>query len=162
MQTNELISGLIEIRLTHLNLAAILEEALKRLQGMSDTPELELPAGKPEVRKTASVEQYLRQLGVPPHFRGYKYVASAVDAVLENPYMLHGRITKELYPHIASKYPGATPAQVERGIRYAIETIFLHGNIDKLSNMFILQNVRGKPTNAAFIATLAEMFRETS
>jgi hypothetical protein len=161
MQTNELISSLDEIRMTHLNSAAILEEAIKRLKG-TDTSEPELPAEKLKGRKANQVERYLRKLGVPPYFKGYKYVSSAVETVLEKPDILHGRITKELYPHIASKYPGATPARVERGIRYAIETIFLQGDADNLHKTFVLRTGQDKPTNAAFIAILAEMFQEAS
>lgn len=159
MQTNELISGLVEIRLSHLNSAAILEEAINKLQGMSDTPEP--PPETPEPQKKSLVK-YLRELGVPPHFKGYKYVTSAVEAVIAKPEILHGGITKELYPLVASKHPGATPSRVERAIRYAVETIFLHGDPTKLHKTFVLRTGQDKPTNATFIATLAEMFQEAS
>lgn len=159
MQNNELISGLNAIRASHLNSAAILEEAINKLQGMPATTEL--PAEAHESR-TPSLVKYLRELGVPPHFKGYKYVTSAVEAVIKKPEILHGGITKELYPLVASKYPGATPSRVERAIRYAVETVFLHGDPDKLHKTFVLRTGQDKPTNATFIATLAEMFQEAS
>ncbi len=157
--TDELICSLDEAKLAVSKLTAVLGTAVEKLQGQEQgtKPLPEVP------RKPATVSQFLSQLGVSPHFKGYQYTAKAIELVLEKPEIFHGGVTKMLYPAIASKFPEATPSRVERNIRHAAEVLFLEGNkTEDLKKLFPRYAEKGKPANAEFIATLAEFLRNAS
>ena len=48
------------------------------------------------------VAKLLKQVGVPPHLKGYEFIKTAVLMVLEDNNILQ-HITKELYPEVAKK-----------------------------------------------------------
>lgn len=94
----------------------------------------------------------LHELKIPASIKGYVMVREAVKLVYHDFDMLRA-ITKELYPAVAMKY-NTTPTRVERAIRHAIEVSWIKSN-HKLYKSFGFD----KPTNAQFIAFLADMFR---
>ena len=65
-----------------------------------------------------------------------------------------------LYPKLAKAFD-ATPAAIERRIRSAVESTWLHGNLQSQSDLFGLtvSAERGKPTNAEFLFLLSEHIR---
>ena len=73
---------------------------------------------------------------------------------------LLGSVTKELYPTVASMN-NTTPSRVERAIRHAIELAWNRGKLETLDALFVytVQNDKGKPTNAEFIAIIADKLR---
>ena len=66
------------------------------------------------------------------------------------------RMTKELYPMIASRV-GSTPSRVERSMRHAIESAFDRGDPLIINGIFgySLSPDKGKPTNWEFIGRMA-------
>jgi two-component system response regulator (stage 0 sporulation protein A) len=54
-----------------------------------------------------------------------------------------------------------TAARVERAIRHAIEIAWTRGNIELLNGVFgyTVSSEKGKPTNSAFIARIADKIR---
>ena len=60
------------------------------------------------------VTEFIHELGVPAHIKGYQYVRTAIMMVVENMELLN-YITKQLYPVIAKKY-STTSSRVERAI----------------------------------------------
>ena len=70
---------------------------------------------------------------------------------------LNKAVTKILYPEIARRY-GTTALRVERCIRSAIETAWDRASPETLPKYFgcTVSSQRGKPSNAEFIALLAE------
>ena len=105
------------------------------------------------------IVQTLRTLGVPAHLEGYGYLKSALEICLNDTSAIRG-VTKTLYPHIADAND-TTPTGVERAIRHAIEIAWARGDKGVLSQYFgnTIDGCRGKPTNAEFIATVAEQLR---
>lgn len=105
------------------------------------------------------VARELARLGVPPHFKGYTYLKDAVTLVVLNPDLLSA-VTKELYPTVA-RMRSTTAQTVERAIRHAIESTWVRGNLKFIEELFAytVDAEKGKPTNASFIARLADHVR---
>lgn len=103
----------------------------------------------------------LLECGIPQHIKGYQYLGTAIEAVLEDPSKLDAGITKVLYPHIA-KVHNTTTSRVERVIRHAIETSFDRIDLDVSAKLFgwSIDGRRGKPTNMHFIAACVEVLKE--
>jgi two-component system response regulator (stage 0 sporulation protein A) len=62
----------------------------------------------------------IRKLGIPAKMIGYKYAIDAIMITLEEPDAIVS-ITKDIYSKIGERY-GTSPTNVERNIRYGIET----------------------------------------
>lgn len=105
------------------------------------------------------IVQALRTLGVPAHLEGYGYLKSALEICLNDTSAIRG-VTKAIYPIIANAND-TTPTGVERAIRHAIEVAWARGDKVALSQYFgnTIKESRGKPTNAEFLATVAESLR---
>lgn len=98
----------------------------------------------------------LREIGVPAHIKGYRFLRDAIIMVANNPEMINA-VTKQLYPEIAEKN-NTTASRVERAIRHAIEVAWDRGDIEVLNRYFgsTVHSLRGKPTNSEFIAMLSD------
>lgn len=100
-----------------------------------------------------SISDKLDRLGVKRELAGHKYLIAAIaihTAIHDFPE------PKVLYQNIADYY-GTTPAAVEKDIRYAIESAWVLGDIEYQHTIFgmSIDEEKGKPTNAEFIARLA-------
>lgn len=105
------------------------------------------------------VTDYIHELGVPAHIKGYQYMRSAIMMVVENMELLN-YITKQLYPEIAKQY-STTSSRVERAIRHSIEVAWNRGRPETMNEIFgyTIDNGKGKPTNSEFIAMVADRVR---
>lgn len=105
------------------------------------------------------VTEFIHELGVPAHIKGYQYIRSAIMMVVENMELLN-YITKQLYPAIAKKY-GTTSSRVERAIRHSIEVAWTRGKPQTMDEIFgyTIDTGKGKPTNSEFIAMVADRIR---
>ncbi len=101
-----------------------------------------------------AVVKCLKELGVPQHLGGYKYLISAICYKYKNPEVTS--VTKVLYPMIAKQF-GSTPSRVERSIRHAIESSWTNGSTEKQHKLFgyAISDSKGKPTNFQFIETIS-------
>ncbi len=110
-------------------------------------------------RLETDVTDMILEVGVPANIRGYQYLREAILLAIADGELLHG-ITKSLYPAIASKF-GTTPGSVERAIRHAIEVAWSRGRMDTIEELFgyTVSNGKGRPTNAEFIAMIADRIR---
>lgn len=115
-----------------------------------------------EAAKDEVITHLIKEIGVPPHIKGYLYLKEAVSLVLENPDILN-RVTKELYPGIA-KHFDSTPQRVERSIRHAIEVVWSRKETHHISKLFGYseEHLESKPTNSQFIAMVADSIRMDS
>ncbi|HHV62642.1 MAG TPA: sporulation transcription factor Spo0A [Firmicutes bacterium] len=117
-------------------------------------------ASNPSMRDLdAQITEIIHEIGIPANIKGYLYLREAILLVMKEMNLL-GRVTKVLYPRIAEKY-NTTPPRVERAIRHAIEIAWSRGNIELLNSIFghTIDMEKGKPTNSAFIARLADKLR---
>lgn len=117
-----------------------------------------VPAARPR-SLDAEVTSVIREVGIPAHIRGYSYLRDAILMVIDNMDLINA-VTKSLYPTIAQKYR-TTPSRVERAIRHAIEVAWNRGNLEAIEEMFgyTVSRDKGKPTNAQFIAMVADRMR---
>lgn len=105
------------------------------------------------------VTDFIHELGVPAHIKGYQYIRSAIMMVVENMDLLNF-ITKQLYPEIAKSY-NTTASRVERAIRHSIEVAWSRGKPEIMNEIFgyTIHTGKGKPTNSEFIAMVADRIR---
>ena len=98
----------------------------------------------------------IRRLGVTSKYKGYYYLAEAVNMVMEQKDR-HIRITKDIYPYLARKYI-TTPSNIERDIRTVINTCWETNKdgLDKIAGY----PLKFKPTNSEFIYMLAYYLSE--
>ena len=120
------------------------------------------PAAKQEEREVdleTLVTEFMHELGLPAHIKGYQYIRTAIMMVVNNMELLN-YITKQLYPDIAKQY-GSTPSRVERAIRHSIEVAWTRGRPETMNNVFgyTIDTGKGKPTNSEFIAMVADRIR---
>ena len=96
------------------------------------------------------------EIGVPRHLLGYVYLYEAVAMTVENRDML-SRLTTAVYPYIAKKF-ASSKSRVERSMRFAVESAWNRGRVDKIEEMFgyTVRSDVGRPTNGEFIAMAAE------
>lgn len=101
----------------------------------------------------------IRQLGIPAHIKGYRYLKYALILCVKNSEMITS-VTKLLYPAVAAKF-NTTPSCVDSNIRRAIDNVWNKGNMVTLSQYFgrTVFTRKRKPTNAEFIASISEMLR---
>lgn len=102
------------------------------------------------------VTDILREMGIPPHIKGYRYLREAILLAVEDSTVL-GSITKVLYPGVACRFE-TTSARVERDIRRAICVAWERGDAVTRRRYFhnTVSNLKGKPTNSEFIAMIAD------
>lgn len=114
----------------------------------SETPDLE-----------TMVTDFIHELGVPAHIKGYQYIRTAIMMVVKDMDLLNF-ITKQLYPEIAKTY-STTSSRVERAIRHSIEVAWSRGREETMNAIFgyTIDNGKGKPTNSEFIAMVADRIR---
>ena len=137
-------------------------DTIKNFSNSSRRTSFEVIA-KEEDKKTydleALVTEFIHELGVPAHIKGYQYVRTAIMMVVENMELLN-YITKQLYPVIAKKY-STTSSRVERAIRHSIEVAWSRGRPETMNQIFgyTIDTGKGKPTNSEFIAMVADRIR---
>ena len=112
-----------------------------------------------EAALVPTIHRSLGQLGTPAHVRGYRYLAYALELVVQEEGLLDA-ITKGLYPRIARKFD-TTAARVERALRHAIELTWDRGDIQVLYSYFgnTVSAAKGKPTNSEFVAQISKAIR---
>ncbi len=115
--------------------------------------------GHDEEELTQRISNYLHNIGIPSHIKGYKFLTNAVILVYKD-FNILDSITKKLYPTVAKNF-GTTDSRVERAIRHAIEVAWKDESnkeyIDK--NLAPMITFAKKPTNSEFIASLTDLLR---
>jgi hypothetical protein len=99
------------------------------------------------------VADLMKEIGVPPHLRGYDCIYHALCIILSNREYLVD-ITDNLYVAVADRIkPGYTKHTVERNIRKAIEATFNRGDPDHIQALFggTVNINKGKLTNLEFL-----------
>lgn len=107
-------------------------------------------------RLESEVTEMLRELGVPAHVNGYRYLREAILLAVDDIELL-GAMTKQLYPAIAHRF-STTRQNAEKAMRRAIELAWEHSDCEALAKYFGRSRSmrREKPTNSEFIASIAD------
>ena len=95
----------------------------------------------------------LRELGIPAHIKGYRYIIAAVKYLRKNPNSIY-HVIKELYPEAGKSCGEEKTNRVERGIRHAISL----ASSDDNTWLKVLGRVGPMP-NGEFLAALDETIR---
>lgn len=106
-----------------------------------------------------SIDRALSDLGIPSHLLGYAYLQTAIDLVVGHPEAAYA-VTSCVYPGVAMRY-GTTAQLVERAIRHAVERGWSRCD-EAVREMYFggkIHSARQKPTNAEFIARIANLVR---
>lgn len=137
-----------------------LDVLVRRILEIANGPDIPVrKTGAVVTEAERQVSRIFAELGIPAHFRGYLYLREAVLMAITDPGVVNG-ITKKLYPTIAGRF-NTTRHRVERSMRFAIERAWSTGSIDSLNGYFgfSVDGRKGKPTNACFIAKIADQVR---
>lgn len=104
------------------------------------------------------ITREIQKIGYPANVKGFQYVRHAIYLMMEDE--RHKSMMKEIYPAVAEKF-GTTVTCVERDIRHGIENAWIHGSMSYIDEVFgfTVDADKGKPTNTAFIMTVAERVR---
>lgn len=113
----------------------------------------------PEKSLEEIITEFIHDMGVPAHIKGYQYLREAILMSVLDMDMLNS-VTKILYPEVAKKFH-TTPSRVERAIRHAIEVAWSRGKVETIEEMFgyTVSQGKGKPTNSEFIALITDKIR---
>lgn len=143
------------------------ERICETVRDFADIPKIRVGTASIPMKKAITedydletlVTEFIHELGVPAHIKGYQYIRSAIIMVVENMDLLNF-ITKQLYPEIAKAY-NTTASRVERAIRHSIEVAWSRGKPETMNEIFgyTIHTGKGKPTNSEFIAMVADRIR---
>lgn len=119
----------------------------------------EKTSNAPEKTLEEIITEFIHDMGVPAHIKGYQYLREAILMSVLDLEMLNS-VTKILYPEVAKKFH-TTPSRVERAIRHAIEVAWSRGKVETIEEMFgyTVSQGKGKPTNSEFIALITDKIR---
>jgi len=111
-----------------------------------------------DVGVMAAITREIQRIGMSSGIKGFRYVRHAIYLMTQTEG--YKSMMKEIYPEVARKF-STTPACVERDIRHAIEGAWTHGSMQRIDEVFgfSVDADKGKPTNSAFIITIAERIR---
>lgn len=119
-----------------------------------------------QLKEVPTVEDTIRQLGIPAHIKGHLYIIEAIKYCLKQ--MQEGKafpqMTKEIYPKVAAEF-NTTPPRVERAIRHGIELTWSRLGNEELIDLLFGSSIdpkKGKPTNSEFIASVVDYIRRKS
>ncbi len=136
-------------------------DVVRDLCGIKRAHKAEIPTGVSDKSYDLEtlVTEFIHDLGVPAHIKGYHYLRTAIMMVVNDMDLLN-YITKELYPEIAKAYQ-TTSSRVERAIRHSIEVAWTRGKPQTMNEVFgyTINTGKGKPTNSEFIAMVADRIR---
>ena len=112
----------------------------------------------PEKKLITDITREIQRIGVSAGIKGFKYVRHAIYLYMQSEAGLS--VMNEIYPAVAEKFD-TTPACVERNIRHALESAWTRGSLSYIEEVFgfTVDADKGKPTNSAFIATVAEQVK---
>ena len=115
--------------------------------------------GTEETELMKYVTEFMLDMGVPAHLKGYHYLRTAILMAGKDMEVV-GSVTKLLYPEIAKLFK-TTEQKVERAIRNAIEVSWVRGNADTFEDLFGYSFLTGntRPTNSEYIAQIADRIR---
>lgn len=110
-------------------------------------------------RVDLAVSEFMLELGIPAHLRGYQFVRSAVTMCVWDMELV-GSVTKLLYPDLAKAYHTSIQ-KIERAIRNAIEVSWERGNKELFEELFGYDNSNeyNRPTNSEYIAAVSDHIR---
>ena len=105
------------------------------------------------------VTSMMIQIGIPAHLSGYKFIRTALIAVVDRP-ELFSSLTRILYPEIARQF-STTASCVERAIRHAISLTWDRGGSENYRRLLgrHASTVGERPTNSEFLAQVSEGIR---
>ena len=130
---------------------------VKKTVSYLDKAEAKINENPPDI--IVQITNIILKIGVPAHIKGYMYLREAISMVLDDIDLLSA-VTKELYPLVGEKF-NTTASRVERSIRHAIGLAWSRGETETIDNIFgyTINNEKSKPTNAEFIAMVADKLR---
>ncbi|MCK9222332.1 MAG: sporulation initiation factor Spo0A C-terminal domain-containing protein [Limnochordia bacterium] len=98
----------------------------------------------------------LSECGISPHLKGYGYLVAAITIGCNEPSALNN--IGGMYESIAQGRD-VKPSQVERAIRYAIESAYTKGSLTMLNQIAAtgMDPEIGRPSNSSFISSLVSL-----
>lgn len=117
-----------------------------------------IPAVENDTLTMQYISEMLLDLGMKPNLKGFNYLREAI--ILHPEIIRTNKRFNYIYTVIAEKC-GVSAGSVERAIRTSIEAIWYSDKINLSHKLFECSyiNADHPPTNAMFIATMAEIIK---
>lgn len=133
---------------------------VQRIVEIAQDPKIGLVTGSHKDNSLEiEISRIFQKLNIPAHYKGYNYLREAILITVNEPTIIN-EVTKRLYPLIAERF-NTTANRVERSMRFAIENAWNKGHVETLHQLFgyCVDDRKGKPTNASFIAIISDKIR---
>ena len=101
-----------------------------------------------KIDRRAVIDAELIDIGFNVKLLGFTYIGDGLEAMLDTG-LSRPRTVRWIYAYIWERRRKSF-ASVERAIRTAIEDCWLHGDPDKLADLFPRCTVTGRPSNLEF------------
>ncbi len=136
--------------------SSVLDLPILNFSNVEKVKEPALVMEKPVFNIRKETTKLLHEMGIPANLKGHNYIRDAVIMVLEDRKLVSS-ITKTIYPNLGKRYQ-TSACSVERAIRTALETAWIRGRTASMNDIFgfTININKGKPTNAEFIAMIAD------
>jgi two-component system response regulator (stage 0 sporulation protein A) len=110
-------------------------------------------------RIEAEISLLMRETGVPPHIKGYRYIKEAIMLLIKRKNTVNS-MTRLIYPKVAEKF-NTTPQRVERSIRNAIKCGWTNNNERFLYGIYgeKANHCTRKPSNSEFLYLLVDKIK---
>jgi len=106
---------------------------------------------KKSISRKESIMDILKELCVPAHIKGYRYLIYAIEICMDDNSIIDNVIDK-LYPGVAEEFDD-TSSRVQRAIRHAINVSYSNIEPEVIEKYFGKRS--RKVPNSEFIATIA-------
>jgi two-component system, response regulator, stage 0 sporulation protein A len=110
-------------------------------------------------RMETEMSLLMRETGIPPHIKGYRYIKEAVMLLVKRKNIINP-MTRLVYPKVAEKF-NTTPQRVERSIRNAIKCGWTNNNERFLNCIHGKKSgcYTNKPSNSEFLNLLVDRIK---
>jgi len=151
--SEEVIKQLYAMGASYLQKPGTIEDVMKRLSAKAP-----LGTGYEIMDEGALIDRIglmLKEVGVKPKLCGYRYMLCGILMMIKE--REGAKRAGRLYAEIAKRFQ-TTPYNIERSIRYGVESAFETGDLAAIEKLFgyTVDPRKGKPTNLEFISTLAD------
>lgn len=105
----------------------------------------------PTTQSSIQTRNTLQRLGFSPRQIGYRLIPPAIHLYIQDNTQA---FAKEIYPTLAKQFPRYSASCIERSIRYAISSAWIHGSPKEWQKLF--PQTKKAPSNTVFISVMAE------
>ena len=102
-------------------------------------------------KREKQIAGFLLEVGIPNANKGYRYMKSAIDCLLQQP--THNM--KEIFTDLSEQYR-TLPSNIERNIRNVIDIAYNQERLQRINELFGVKVLQDKPSVSAMLMLAVE------